>query len=266
MLISPCIWAAQDAMVIVERAVVYSDKEMTSPVGFIRQGKKIKVGEIPRNRAQVYPIIVSGKVAYVRISDLTTEKESMDSTRLVAERFRESTVKEYKTKYVVSYFNYASTISVGETNGNITDGDVFNWNGLSFKGEVLLSKFWDFQLLLNYLETSKNDVTFRAVEFGGGGAFRLIDKRKFLLRLEGQFLAVPFTSYAVGEDFRVNGYGFSTGGGINGTFLFDQHWGMETYAGLFYTKSLGFDVPAPYKDVSPVFTGYRIGLGVNYSY
>ena len=68
------LWAIQDALVIAEQAVIYADEQMSAPVGFVRKGKKIKVGDIPRNRAQVYPIIVSGKIAYIRVIDVNTQK------------------------------------------------------------------------------------------------------------------------------------------------------------------------------------------------
>ena len=72
------------------------------------------VGEIPRNKAQVYPIVVSGKVAYIRVNDVTTERESMDTTRLTAERFQKNTAPSISGKFAVSYYAFNSTIEIGE--------------------------------------------------------------------------------------------------------------------------------------------------------
>lgn len=260
------LWASQDAMVIVEKALVYSDVEMTSPVGYIRRGKKIKVGEIPRNKAQAYPIVVSGRVAYIRVLDVTTEKESMDSQRLVAERFQKNTEKKYSTKYVLSYYSFASTIALEKENGEVMDGDALNWNGASLKGEALVVDNWDFQVLANYMTTTKGEETFKVFEFGFGGAYRLINARYFLLRLEGQLLAIPFSSYALGSKFRVNSFGASAGGGLNSTILLGKHWGLEGFAGYYYTKTFNYKTPDPYEQISPSFAGARIGLGINYTY
>src|SRR5680860_266278 len=109
--------AVTDALVMSDRAVIYADQEMTSPIGYVPRGKKIKVGEVARNKAQVYPIIVSGKLAYIRVIDVSTEKDQLDSTRLVAERFQKATKHDPKTRTTLSYFSYTSQISLDTDNG-----------------------------------------------------------------------------------------------------------------------------------------------------
>jgi hypothetical protein len=263
----PKLWASQDAMVITDRAMIYSDRDMTSPIGYVKRGKKLVVGEIPRNKAQVYPIVVSGKVAYIRVLDVTTEKESMDSTRLVAERFQKNTDKIYKSKFVLGYFAFSSQANLNaENTTDLLDKDALLWHGLSIKGEVLLKDSFDFQVIANFMATSEGQEKYRVIEFGLGAAYRLIDSRKFILRLEGQGYGIPFSSYEIGSDFRLTSYGYTVGGGLNMTYLFDRHWGFEASGGVYYTKLLGYDTPAPYEDVSPSFVGNRFGLGVNYTY
>lgn len=262
----PELWAQQDAMVTADRAVIFSDREMTSPVGYILKGRRVRVGEIPRNKAQVYPIIVSGKIAYIRVLDVTSERESMESNRLVAERFQRSTEQDYHGKFVLSYYNFSSRISMDKSNSTIVNNDQLQWKGISLKGELLLKERWDFQVVSNYMQAEQVDETFRAFEFGLGGAYRVMNFRSFLLRLEAQVLAIPFSNYELQGKFRLNSYGFTTGGGINATYLFNEHWGLETYAGLYYTKTFGFDTPDQYNSVAPSFYGNRLGLGVNYSY
>lgn len=262
----PKLWASQEALVVIDRAVIYADQEMTSPLGFIRKGKKVTIGEIPRNKAQVYPIIVSGKIAYIRALDVTTERESMESPRLVAERFMENAEKKYHTKYVLSYFNYSSQIDLATTNDKLVNKDLVRWDGIGLKGEVLVGKRWDFDILANYMQGKVERESFRAFELGLGVAFRVINHHRFLLRLEAQGLAIPFSNYELAGQFRVNGYGATAGGGVNATYLWGENWGMEAFAGVYYTKTFGYKVPAPYSNISPSFYGNRIGLGLNYSY
>jgi hypothetical protein len=253
-------------MVLVDRALIYSDQEMTSAIGYVSRGKKLVVGEIPRNRAQVYPIIVSGKIAYIRVLDVTTEKESMDTNRLVAERFQQTAQSEYKSKLAFAYYAFSSQISIKEQNSEIADKDILLWNGLSFRGEVLIKNSFDLQVIANYMGTSVKKEIFRAMELGFGAAYRLIDKRKFLARVEVQLLAIPYSSYSVGKDVQVNSYGYTAGAGLNLTYLFNQHWGAELTGGVYQTNLLTFDTPAPYKSISPSFVGNRLGLGINYTY
>jgi hypothetical protein len=262
----PNLWASQMAMVLADKAIIYSDLEMSSPIGYVRRGKKLTVGEIPRNKAQVYPIEVSGKIAYIRVLDVTTEKESMDSDRLVAERFQKSTVPVFRSKFVLSYYRFNSEISLTKNDSTLTDGDAYAWNGVSLKGEILRKNSWDIQILTNYMVAQKDNGKFAALELGMGTAYRLIDNRKLILRAEAQFLAIPFSTFSYKDDFRIKSYGFTVGAGVNSTYLFNENWGVEGYFGFYQTKLSGFDAPKPYKDFAATFIGSRLGIGLNYSY
>jgi hypothetical protein len=260
------LWASQDAMVLSDKAVIYSDPEMTSPIGFVSRGKKLIIGEISRNKAQVYPIIVSGKIAYIKVIDVSTEKESMDSNRLTAERFQKATRQIPESKFVASYYSFASHITLSKQNGEAKDQDSFFWNGASLKGEILAGKRLDIQIISNYMQSAVDDETFRVIELGLGGALRLIDLRRFMARIEAQILAVPFSNYELGHEFRIKSFGYSTGATLNLTFLFKNNWGLEVFGGPYYTRLLAFDVPEPYADFSASFIGVRGGLGLNYTY
>ncbi len=259
-------WASQNAIVIAEQAVIYSDKEMTSAVGYVARGKRILIGEIARNRSQVYPIVVAGKVAYIRALDISTERQSMDSNVLVAERFRKTTRDAPESKFLLSYFVFNSQVSIPTTNGTLSNNDPLAWNGISFKGEALIKKPFDVQVLVNHMFVTKADTTFRVVEAGLGGALRIIDSKYFLLRVEGHALGIPFATYSEANDFRLRSYGFSAGGGGAMTFHLGSNWGLEAYAGLYYTKLLAFSAPDPYSPIAPSFIGSRMGLGLNYTY
>lgn len=262
----PVLWASQDAMVIADKAIIYSDKEMTSPLGYVVRGKKLKVGEVPRNKAQVYPIVVSGRVGYVRVIDVTTEKESMDSDRLVAERFTRSTKSRVQAYYTLSYYSFNSTLTSDEENGEIRDGDALRWDGLSFKGAAIFKKDWEFQILFNYMQTGKGDEMFRTIEFGAGGAYRLINQRKFILKAEAHLLTVPYARYEVDKGTEVNSWGFTAGAALNAHYMFDENWGMEGFFGAYYTRIMEFEAEAPFEDFAPTFVGNRIGIGLNYTY
>lgn len=262
----PFLWASQEAMVLVDRAVIYSDQEMTSPIGYISRGKKVKVGEIPRNKAQVYPIIVSGKVAYIRVLDVTTEKESMDSTRLTAERFQKTAEPPFSSRISLAYLGYSSTVSMDKENVSIKDQDSLFWNGVTLRGDVLFKSRWDVEIISNFLTTEKGRETINMVEFGVGGGLRIIDADRFKVRLEGQLLSIPFSTYSIGSSQRLKSFGYSAGGGMNIAMILGEHWGLDLFGGVFYTKLLGFDPPAPYNDISPSFTGMRGGAGFTWKY
>jgi hypothetical protein len=259
-------WAVQFGIVIPEKAVIYADQQMSAPVGYVSKGKKIKIGEIPRNRAQVYPTIVSGKVAYIRVLDVNTEKESADSSTLVAERFQMATQVKQKSSYSVGFFNYSTQINIAEENDQLKNKDSFNYQGISLKGGIELNPSWDLDIMLNYISGEVGVEVMRAVEFGIGGARRIIQTNRLKVKLTAQALAVPFASYALGEDFRVNGYGYTVGAGINAVYRLGKSYGMELFGGMYYTKLSGFSPPDPYKEIAPAFIGNRLGAALNYQF
>ena len=65
----PCL-AAQWALVISDKAVIFSDIEMKSSIGFIRKGKKVRVGSVPKNKGRVLPLILNKKVLYIATKDI----------------------------------------------------------------------------------------------------------------------------------------------------------------------------------------------------
>ncbi|MDH5580617.1 MAG: hypothetical protein OEY33_01805 [Bdellovibrionales bacterium] len=73
------LYSAQTAYVKSLKAVVYSDKGLKSPIGYIRQGRKLQVGEVARSRGAVLPVIVAGKIAYIKVEDLALKDVIVDS-------------------------------------------------------------------------------------------------------------------------------------------------------------------------------------------
>jgi hypothetical protein len=265
-IVCPDVWAIQDAVVSAEKAVIYSDLEMSSPLGFVLRGKKIKVGEIARNKGQLYPIIVSGKMAFIRLQDINTDKDSMDANILAFDRFQKQTRgMEIKTSFAGSYFVFNSTVTVDKANG-MEDKDPISWSGFSLKGSGVVRGSWEFQVLSNYMTATKGQESYKVIELGFGGGWRIFQWDKLKLRLEGHALFVPLASYSYGSMFTTNGSGLSVGGGPNLSLMLGKNWGIEAYGQLHYVKIGGLDAPRPYVSPRPIFTGLRAGVGVNYSF
>jgi hypothetical protein len=262
----PNLLAAQDAVVLSERAVIYSDLEMTSPIGFVQKGKKVRVGEIPRNNAQLYPIVVAGRIGYIQVIDVSTEKERVDAQFLTAERFKKNIRKNPESKFAVSYLTFSSIINATKVNGEVQNGDLLSWQGLSTKGEALVLRNTDVQVIVNYLTTTSGNEGYRIVEIGAGGAYRFLSTERFLAKLEAQVLGIPHASYNIGSDFRINSYGFSLGGGPSFTYFLKSGTGIELYGHFYRTQLLGFDLPEPYENTAVSFTGARVGLGFNLTF
>lgn len=276
MLYCPFLWAVQEAIVIADKAIVYADRTMTSPVGFVTKGKKVTIGEIARNKSQVYPIVVSGKVAYIRVIDVNTEVDDLVSNRLVAERFVRASRKKIESHYAASVFTYPSQITLDNSINELEDKDAFVWNGVQLTGSVRTKTPVDLGVVLAYAEGKEGIEAFRMLELGGEAALRIYTGDRLIIRWQNQLMGIPFASYSLGTKARVNGYGFAAGSGLNANIIVGERWGLEFYGGLQYTKLLGFDLPDPRNatstvkypniTINPSFVGTRLGIGGTYQF
>jgi hypothetical protein len=263
----PISWATKDAIVISEHAVIYSDLQMSSAIGYVPKGKRLKIGDVARNNSMVFPIVVSGKIAYIKSEDVTTQIDDPNAKTITLERFKKHTKREYTTKYSLSYVSYATTVYLPKGNPNgLKDGDSFNMQGVSLKGETYLANLFDLQMMLNYLYGGTTVEKFRYFEAGVGAGFRFVNFEKIKISGELQALGIPFASYSYENKFRVNGFGYTVGAGGTLSAHLSEHWGLEGSAGIYYTKLNNFVAPKKYQSISPGFYGPRIYAGVNYQF
>lgn len=64
------------ARITANKAIVYADENMLSPLGYIANGKAIKVGNPRRINKDLVPLIVSGRLAFIEIKDIKYENSS----------------------------------------------------------------------------------------------------------------------------------------------------------------------------------------------
>ena len=93
-------FAAQVAIVISDRAIIYADRQMSAPIGYLKKGKKLKVGEVKRNKGRVLPVVVNGRIAYIKVADIQTSKDIK-----LLEKASERIIKQSKKKNKVNCVN-----------------------------------------------------------------------------------------------------------------------------------------------------------------
>lgn len=62
--------AAKIAQVIIPKAIVYADEDLTAPIGHVSNGKLIPVGKPLLHKTEIVPVIISGRLAYIHIQDI----------------------------------------------------------------------------------------------------------------------------------------------------------------------------------------------------
>ena len=73
-------YGSQKVVVTSTKALIYADKELALPIGYVSFGKQIVVGEVARKGGSILPIIVSGKVAYIKVTDISSLKGKKESS------------------------------------------------------------------------------------------------------------------------------------------------------------------------------------------
>lgn len=67
--------AAQIATVKTQKAVIYGDMALRVPLGFVKKGKKLAVGEVKRKRGRILPVAINGKVGWIKTTDIILDDQ-----------------------------------------------------------------------------------------------------------------------------------------------------------------------------------------------
>ncbi|WP_127717641.1 hypothetical protein [Halobacteriovorax sp. HLS] len=116
-LITFSISAARVATITSPKAVVFSDQNLSTPIGYISYGKKVKVGDVEKKDGTILPVIISGRVAYIQTKDILIKRTADDpgiTTPKITEHDVEMTFKTDQDK--LSENNFVS-IGAGALNG-----------------------------------------------------------------------------------------------------------------------------------------------------
>src|SRR5690606_8792539 len=229
--------AARTAIVVADKAIIYSTTELEAPIGYVSRGKKIQVGEVARNRDQAYPVVVSGKIAYIRSRDISFDID--ENQNFVATRFYEMARESYNTHYSLGFINYSSQYKSAITGLD----EAFNWYGYQIKGEFVHDSRWGIHILTTGMWGTKGEEQFRTIELGVGGSYMIFELSRLRVNLFAQFLGIPFANYTVGSKFRVNGGGYGGGMGLSATYNLHNRWGIEGSIGVYQTRLMSFEAP-----------------------
>ena len=258
-------FAARNAVVVSEKAVIWADIARTTPLGYAVRGKVLRVGEVQRDKNQVLPVMLSGKLAYISVEDISFAEE--DRKRAI-EAGRESRFQ----KSINAASNVSNRLSLGATQAFTANQDSYLFDadeklkdfiGFQLRGD--LAKFQDkvsYGFMSEFREATTSSATLRTFSFGMGMSWIYFNTSKIKTRLETFLLAIPYASLQEGRLFTLNGYGGAAIAQASVDLILTREWGVEFNAGFEATKLLGFKIPAPYKNFSPLFIGTRVGASL----
>jgi hypothetical protein len=258
-------WAARNAVVVSEKAVIWADISRTTPLGYAARGKVLRVGEIQRDKNQVLPVLISGKIAYISVEDITF---SSDERKRAIESAQESRfVKNIDAKSQVS-----KRFSIGATQAFTTNKDSYlfdsderfkDFTGLQFRGDLAdRDARIRFGFVSEFRQSSTSTGSLRSMSFGLGVSWVYINTAKLKTRLETFVWAIPYANLKEGRLFSLNGFGGGALAQAGLDLIISREWGVEVNAGVEAQKFVGFKIPEPFKSFSPNFIGTRVGLSL----
>lgn len=255
-------WAAREAVVVVPKAVVWADPQRSSPLGYVRQGRVLRVGDEARHKRQVVPVVVSGRIGYVAVEDLDFRGAGQSQGRF--HRFKDATLERYGDEIMLGYSTWRPSPDWGSG---------VDLKGLALKGEMRLEEpRRGFGILLEHAAwESGGEGAFRLFQLGAGATWALVDQKNFRVKAEAWALLAPWAQYHMGGLFTTNGTGAGGMGQLSTVFHpGGRHWGVEVSAGYKLMRFFGFSAPAPYNtmdtELNDMVGGLRLSLGVVYRF
>lgn len=266
----PSVLAAQWATVLSDRAVIFSDQAMQSPIGYIRKGKRIRVGEKVRSNGMLLPVVISGKIAYIKVDDINSNTK-LTQLQSATERLKSGKKSEFEKRISLIYAGYASVISIDEESsysGDTYDGKIFYFNGGGLRGyttNINTNTTW--RLTFDYgttlVEKNKYDLLNLAAEY----SYNIIQVSNYDLRLYGGALIIPYAQYSYDDLFTVNGYGAGASVGLEMVFKIIDGIGFHIDGGYTYSK-LFFRLPTQtlIDKHEPSFHGAKFTAGLSFAF
>ncbi len=269
-IISCNVFAAKWATVTSKKAIIYADREMTSSIGYIKKGKRVRVGEKTRRGGKLLPIVVRKKIAYIKVSDINS---SVKLTQLesASQRIKDVQIKSDETRISAFYSGYASLISIKQSESFANDtyeDSLFYFNGFGVRGYLSKSnskKTWRMSLESASTLTEKNKISFIALT--PEISFDFIEFTNYSFRGYIGLPIVPFAQYSYDGLFTVNGYGLGASAGAEMEFKLKNSFGLHFDAGYQFLK-LFYRLPsdAGIDEFNPVFNGARFSAAISYAY
>lgn len=234
--------AATWAIVKADRAKVYSDVQMSSVIGYIKQGKRIKVGEVPKNKGRLLPIVVSNRIAYIEIRNLQYG-EKVDNVKSIVQRYKD---KEFALKPTRRLALFSGTyIGVIDNQGfdDVLSEDIIFYSvGLrGYYHDPIAKKSYRVTLGSSFAE--ENEASFQLVDLAiafdiGGLKSSYVD----FLFFGGPVIA-PYSEYKQGDDFKITGQAAGLEAGIEVRFSIAQNVSLHIDANYQFLKFFNMDLP-----------------------
>jgi hypothetical protein len=263
--------AAQWAYVTNEKAVIYADQQMTSPIGYVTKGNKVRIGEVSRNKGRVYPIIVNGRIAWIAEQDIQTNKR-LAGLEGAMNRIRQRNQETLNRFLTIDYITGAKQWSV-TSESSLLESTSRNFTGFVAKGNYYNTLRNDFFVRANmeYLSSSDeldgNLQTFDILSFQADAVYKVFKALKMGLNLYAGGSVIPYARLELQDFYVTRGYGVGVQGGADFSYYMNKRLAFNADFNISYQYILGMKIPSPIDEsFNSSLIGSYFGLGITYLY
>jgi len=256
---------AQYAITKAHKTYVYADKEMTTPIGFITMGKKIKVGRKSRNRGRVLPTVISGKLGWVDIKDLHLEEDLLELKgakynryKVVVDELEKEHFRSKRSHLIFDYGRFLAGSDWKSTSKTVNEGAAKTTFGATHDIRVAIplsvGQYNIFRLGANATTIEEPNLKYKAL-FLAADFSRLLHETKnayveAMIGIKGS----PYGKLTIlGDSF--SGYTAGAKVAMEFTGHISQNWSFKLSLGYTYFKLIDFDLQNGISLISASFDG-----------
>ncbi len=243
---------------------------MSSEIGFIFKGTKIRVGEVRRNKGRLLPVVVKGKVAYVKVEDIESNNK-LNALQSVTERMK---MKETAIDSIarIAFMGASHSSNFVDTNAEDTEDNNALFIGGGLRGYYRnLKDPKEYRTSVNFYTASKAirdvDVVYTYADISIDYMKSFIQTDFFDLSLVIGGIFVPYFEYEARTLFTISGYGGGAQVGADMRFSLGDKWSLHLDGAYQYIYLTGFELPE--NDIASVEESVQmagIKAGISFSY
>ncbi len=256
---------AQWAIVTSAKAIVYADATQTSPIGYVSKGKKFKVGTVARNDGHMLPLIVSGRIAYVRVEDIAVAHDKV-LLQLPTDRYLEKQRYDFYQKDITLFLHgFSSNLESGRYDSNVADSEGGTFLGTTVQGLVMVEPHWHVGTSFTYERTSEETQSLSAIYINLDSVYKFYDRYKYYI---GHFVFLGFSPNSrleVESKFKLSGQSYQLGTAVEFGYLIDRV-SLKLDLGYKFQAFSNYNVPDGFEEFKPVVHGPHIAFGVAVNY
>jgi hypothetical protein len=265
LLVKPA-WSISDAIVTAKEAIVYSDRFMQAPIGKIGQGKRIRIGSKPQNRGQVYPIVVSGKIAYIAQVDITILDGSKVELPVGSDSLKGLDLNKRGFIFMLGQFSANWKTGNFDPSGTPRQNDPIGLANFQLLFHYKKSQRTFFRAGIDYQSATKSNEKLVIPSLMTSLVYRVWQGELLKVNLGSALGASNFATYQADPFFKLDGFSIQLDLFSEFNYFISEQFFLNFQLGHRSQKLTGFAMPNQYASFSPLFSGvyYLFGLAFTY--